>query len=1174
MASSPETITTIDAIWNMSAEERARAHPLRIEGRVGFFDEAWGNFWFEHDDVGYFAKLSQSAPHLAAGQHFVLEGTFVPNDGLQASRTAVTVRAEQVPITPLDINGKLGEVIHFDRRTVRLDAYVDSMQLVDHEHLRLNLIVENRPVVGWVRPRDPLHLPDLVGRFVTVVGVCSARVDPTSSQSSVEIWISNPADIETIGSIATDARFDQTLTPAGQVNRHKPGELLHLRGVVEERRVGQGILLRDVTGDIGVNSIQNQVIPRGALVDVVGRLQLAGERWVIDDALIRVASAEEAAVIRAELRRSGNRIEQVRELTQREAALGQSMQLQGTVVWSNPAVDFFYLADLSGGVRVKFDRTRFSAPNFYQQLEITGRTAAGAAGPEITMDSMLVMGTQSRPTPVPLTVEKARSGGAEAQWVEMRGFIHETVSDGDWRRVLMTSPTGEFEALLNSPVNFVANHGSLLRLRGVSETLRGPLGEVVSVRLRVPFIHDILIEEEAPIDVVDIPLRSVASLDRLSILEDMLRVKVEATVVHTIGTGTVIAQDGASGVQLFVRDPVPVVPGSRIEAVGILGRDGAHTVLRDVVIHELSAGVVPPPIRLDEAREIEPSLDLRLVETQGRLLSKVVESNHVRLTLERGSTVFDATWQLPPHVAGSRIPETGSLLRLRGIYHSLYDEAFRLNGFELQVRTSDDVTVVQKAAWLTGYRAMMIVGILSLGAVVGAIVVVLLRRQVKAQTDEIRRQIEKQGKLEAQLERDRRVRAVGSLAGGIAHDFNNLLTGIVGNLALIKTEPQVMALVGDSVHDTDEAVRRATDLTKQLVTLAGGGAPVCQPVEMKTWVEQTVRDAMPSTWQLVVDAPRVACRCAVDPGQLGGAVRTLVEYFNEKPRPDGRIHLTMTRGRGTVAMLKIELRDNVSILEPDQVAQLFDPYAESFYGEGRFALALAFSVVRRHGGNLRASSVPDGHGVIFEISLPFESSGDAGSDQSVPAAAAKDVPPRAARQETGCGDCPPRALARDSEASPAFAESEAPTRVLRVLVMDDEVVVNRVLGLILERLGYHVELTFHGDQCVEFFKAAQARGETPDLVLLDLTVPMGMGGLETVAILRTLDPEVKAVASSGYSVDPVMSAPTEHGFDGVLRKPYELAELRELVTGLIGAPGGRSAAAHASMTARLVQSGS
>ncbi len=121
----------------------------------------------------------------------------------------------------------------------------------------------------------------------------------------------------------------------------------------------------------------------------------------------------------------------------------------------------------------------------------------------------------------------------------------------------------------------------------------------------------------------------------------------------------------------------------------------------------------------------------------------------------------------------------------------------------------------------------------------------------------------------------------------------------------------------------------------------------------------------------------------------------------------------------------------------------------------------------------------------------------------------------------------------------------------KVLLMDDEERIRTVTGQILKMLGYEAELAPNGEEAIRMYREAMEAGSPFTAVILDLTIPGGMGGKEAIRKLLEIDPHVKAIVSSGYSSDPTMSRFREHGFSGIVAKPYRVAELKKVLDDVI-----------------------
>jgi PAS domain S-box-containing protein len=382
-----------------------------------------------------------------------------------------------------------------------------------------------------------------------------------------------------------------------------------------------------------------------------------------------------------------------------------------------------------------------------------------------------------------------------------------------------------------------------------------------------------------------------------------------------------------------------------------------------------------------------------------------------------------------------------------------------------------------------------------------------------------------------------KLESLGLLARGFAHDFNNLLTVLLGNLSLAEMQLEPDAPSRQELSAARRASLQAQNLVQQLLTFARGGVPIRQPTELvrlvrEWWAEWPRRPGL--DYQLEVpDAP---CPAEVDRHQIRRLLSNLVRNA-EQAQPHGGTVILRLLAPAAVdpeippaepvaeapprsATLTLEVTDTGEGIDEETLAHIFEPYFTTRGDSNATGLGLTVceSITKAHGGTLSIESTP-GAGTTLRISLPATAPGPDGR---------------------------PRETAEDLSA-PAPVSS----RTRRILVLEDEPLIRQLIVSNLTAAGCEVTPTGEGSETVARYTEALLQGVRYDLVVMDLSIPNGMGGAQAMEKLRQLDPHVQAIVSSGYSDDPIMSRYADFGFRAVLPKPYQPGELRELVTSLL-----------------------
>ncbi|MDF1613677.1 hybrid sensor histidine kinase/response regulator [Desulfurivibrio dismutans] len=382
------------------------------------------------------------------------------------------------------------------------------------------------------------------------------------------------------------------------------------------------------------------------------------------------------------------------------------------------------------------------------------------------------------------------------------------------------------------------------------------------------------------------------------------------------------------------------------------------------------------------------------------------------------------------------------------------------------------------------------------------------------------RDMTEQERTERELLKIKKLESVGVLAAGIAHDFNNLLTAILGNVDLARYLAKEQPPIVNLLQEAKKAGLRARGLTQQLLTFARGGDPVRQVASLEAVIRDSSRFVLRgSKVTCDYDIPPDLWLVEIDQGQISQVIQNIVLNARQAMAEGGRITITgrnrpadaADQARGKGDEVAITISDDGPGVEPAVLEKIFDPYFTTKKEGSGLGLTICHSIVDKHDGKITVDSRPAA-GTTFTITLP------------------------ASRQ------------------SAAEVREKAPITVRRrakILVMDDETMVRQVMASSLTALGHEVVTVADGAEALKVYREAMGLSAPFDLVIMDLTVPGGMGGQEAVGKLRQLDPAARVVVASGYADDRIMAHHRDYGFAARLSKPVLLEELDRVVQTLL-----------------------
>jgi len=386
------------------------------------------------------------------------------------------------------------------------------------------------------------------------------------------------------------------------------------------------------------------------------------------------------------------------------------------------------------------------------------------------------------------------------------------------------------------------------------------------------------------------------------------------------------------------------------------------------------------------------------------------------------------------------------------------------------------------------------------------------------------RDVSHERKMEEELLKIKKLESIGVLAGGIAHDFNNILAAILGNIELVSYRiDQEDSKTASLLHDAKKATRRATKLTQQLLTFAKGGEPVRGVIALPELIAESADFVLHgSQVSCTYSAPDDLWDVDVDSGQIGQVIQNII-INAQHAMPEGgsiaikcsNIHDAAIETRLSIdngEYVRVTIKDTGVGVSKEIIDKIFDPYFSTKQRGSGLGLAICHSIMNKHEGFITVDSLP-GQGTTFTLYLP--------------------------------------AVPTTGTATTSKTNNTSATKACRIMVMDDDKMIRDVAQAQLENLGHESIMASDGRQAIDKYQELQDNNTPVDIIIMDLTIPGGIGGREAAEKLLVIDPEAKLIVASGYSNDPVMADYQKYGFCAAIAKPFDLKELNEAIASVL-----------------------
>ncbi len=553
-----------------------------------------------------------------------------------------------------------------------------------------------------------------------------------------------------------------------------------------------------------------------------------------------------------------------------------------------------------------------------------------------------------------------------------------------------------------------------------------------------------------------------------------------------------------------------------------IGTDRGVSVYRKE--HDIHSGVAP---LLDltslETSSTEYSLDenLELSHSENTFIinfSAISFTDEDKVMIRSRLEGYENEWG-DPHISRRRI------LRYMNLPPGRYVLHLQATGYEQPWSkiVSSPVITIAKPYWAEIWFRLVVAAI-AMFIIYAVFAFISQKKYARRLRAEVEIKVAEKQEIEKELAKAGKLRSIGILAGGIAHDFNNFLAGIMGNLSLLEMSGNLSKEDRELTGQAVRAAQKAKALTSQLLTFSRGGSPVREPGN----IENVIRESA----TFVLRGSKVDCRfklpddlwpVRMDADQINQVINSILLNASQAMSSGGVIEI---RGRNieraangiggrfpaTGMFVMIEIEDHGGGIPADQIDHIFDPYySMKDEGEG-LGLTAAYSIIDKHDGFLEVRSQV-GEGTTLIIYLP----------------AVKEMSP----------------------GNPPVKETQS-LKKARILVMDDDDTVRSLVVRMIRMAGHTAGEAENGNEALELYRKSIEEGNKWDIVIMDLTIPGGMGGREMIGPLLAIDPDARAIVSSGYSNDDVLANHEKYGFRARLAKPFTASELKKTLDQVLG----------------------
>jgi signal transduction histidine kinase len=792
--SAPAEITTFHQFYSMTPEQASNGAPVRIEGVILCYDLGWKQLYIYDGAQTAWQSPQLFQTNLQAGLRLEISGsTTLAQGGVALTNLHLKVlghgaipEAKRLELSQL--GGDFGQWIEIRGR----------VRVAETSPGRLSLVVQSKGQTCLVYVMGMPGNSDyrwLLGCHVRIRGINASKSAGGLLQSAA-VFSPGLNEIEVTERATTNPR-DLPVTSIDTLLNLELGswtnDPVRIDGLITSYKPGALLVLKDVTGSIRTKVIQTTDAQVNEHVDVWGYLDNASGETVLKDAYFEIqhpiaptAPPRPAEPVVGQLTNSHPEltlISKISKLRPEEASQGWPVRLQGTVTYSDPDWHNCYIQNKNGAIYVEQDQRDVAVG---QWVEVTGQTSPGGFAPEVINSHFRTLGTTNLPVPVRADLEDLANGHLDSHWVQLDGVVRNVTEQWGHVTLSLTTPKGRFKAIVlksndqSLPTNLV---DSLVSIHGACTSEMNGHSQLTGISLRVPSFDQIATLEPVPANpfaVPSVPIRSVAVFDPTRLAGRRVRI-CGKVILNLTGQGLYV-QDDSGGIRIKTTQTNDLHAGDSVSVLGFPAMGDFSPYLEEATFQRSSSTSSPQPA-LATAEEVllRGTNDAALVQIEARLVQSVPRSAHPKLVLQSGSIIFTAQLVDPP--GASKRPEfqTGSLLRLTGVCVIQSGEGHQAESFRLLLSKPEDIVLLSTPPWWTIQHAIILAGSLLLAVLLAWGWSSSLRRQVRLQTEVIRRN-------EQELISISRKAGMAEVATSVLHNVGNVLNSVNVSATLASDE--------------------------------------------------------------------------------------------------------------------------------------------------------------------------------------------------------------------------------------------------------------------------------------------------------------------------------------------------------------------------------------------------